>query len=396
MIVFLVVCALVVVFQPAHISCQTLVGHTQRLITNVFTSYNKVIPPRVIGGGAVKVKLEMFPMSIQEFDEASEKFVYPAGLRMIWYDYRLRWTPSEFAGIEEVTIPVTEVWTPGIILASAATKEMSVLQPWNHVRVSHNGEVYVMQAMLVQSSCSVNVRYFPFDYQSCDTLFMSLLYKSDEVEIQKKDTGLSLNLYTENAIWDIVSTDVFSELIRYANEYQIHFKFHLKRKSQYVTINLLVPILCLSLLNTLVFLLVPESGERVGYCITTLLAIAVYMTIIMDTLPQSSTPVPLISYKLVGDLVCSAFIIVCVIINLRIHGQADDKPVPTWLKAVHRFLTCKICKRKSDATNNTPPTWKDIGHLIDVLCFCVFFSVAILSFTIFVGNAKSQTSSLDI
>jgi len=103
----------------------------------------------------------------------------------------------------------------------------------------------------------------------------------------------------------------------------------------------LLPILLLGSLNTLV----PESGERVGYCITTLLAIHVYMTIIMDTLPQSSTPVPLISYKLVVDLVSSALIIV--ILNLRIHGQSDDKPVPAWLKTVYMCFTCRMCKRNS-------------------------------------------------
>ena len=95
---------------------------------------------------------------------------------------------------------------------------------------------------------------------------------------------------------------MFSEIITVGVEKQIHFIFNLKRKSQCVTVNELLSILCMGLLNALVFLLVPESGERMGYCITTLLAIAVYITTIMDTLPQSSIPVPFIQYKLVVDL----------------------------------------------------------------------------------------------
>jgi len=167
-----------------------------------------------------------------------------------------------------------------------------------------------MQPILVQSSCSMDLRYFPFDTQSCDTVFMSFAYKDYEVEIGKKYEGISLKLYQENALWDIVSTNVSSELVPHAKEMQIHFIFNLKRKSQYVIISVLLPIMFLGLLNTVVFLLDSDSGDRVGFCITILLAITVYMTIVMDILPQSSTPVPSISYKLLGDLFCSALITV--------------------------------------------------------------------------------------
>jgi len=313
---------------------------------------------------------------------------------MFWYDYRLKWNPSNYAGIDEITAPVTKVWTPAIILSSSATKDAIVLQDWNHVRFSSSGEVYTMQPILVQSSCSMDLRYFPFDTQSCDTVFMSFAYKDYEVEIGKKYEGISLKLYLENALWDIVSTNVSSELVPHAKEMQIHFIFNLKRKSQYVMISVLLPIMFLGLLNTVVFLLVSDSGDRVGFCITILLAITVYMTIVMDILPQSSTPIPSISYKLLGDLFCSALITVCVVINQRINGRADDKPVPAWLKDVHRFLTCKICRRKSEAMDNKPPTWKDISHLKDVISFAVFFSIAIFSLIIFVGNATYQSSLL--
>jgi len=413
-----VICALVVVSIPAHFNCQVIVAQTEQLLTDLFTSYNKIIPPRVDGGGAVEVQMEMFPTSIKEFDEVSETIVYMAGILMTWNDYRLAWNSASYAGIEEITVPVTQVWTPAIIVASSATKEIYVLQSWNQVRINKNGEVIVIQAVLVESSCSMNVKHYPFDTQACDTLLMSLVYMFYEVNVTKRNHGVNLGLYTENSLWDIVSTTVDSELIPTGVQMQIHFIFNLKRKAQYVTVNVLLPIMCLSLLNTLVFLLVPESGERVGYCITTLLAIAVYMTIIMETLPQSSTPVPLISYKLVGDLVSSALIILFVILNLRIHGQSDDKPVPACIQAFYRCLTCTVCKRSAvtdfpnTASNmkdtkvfkvqinvkapvnvipnkeHDSPTWQDISFMVDVICFLVFVLVSILSFAVFVAVAK--------
>jgi len=163
-----VVCALMTVFYPAHLNCQIIVAQTELLLTDLFSDYNKIIPPREDGGGALEVQIEMFPKYIREFDEVSESFVYIAGLLMLWKDYRLAWDPTNYAGIDTVTVPVTQVWTPEIILASPATKEMYILQPWNQVRVENDGQVSIVQAILVQSSCSLNVKFYPFDTQSCD------------------------------------------------------------------------------------------------------------------------------------------------------------------------------------------------------------------------------------
>ena len=430
---FQVVCVIIVVFYPSHLKCQTIVAQTEHLLNVLFTDYNKIIPPRVDGDGALEVLMEMFPRYIKEFDEVSETFVYIAGLYMLWKDYRLAWDPANYSGIEDITVPVTQVWTPEIFLASPATKEMYILQPWNQVRIEKDGQVSIVQGILVQSSCSLNVKYYPFDTQSCDTLFMSLVYRFYEVTVKHRNNGIHFGLYTENSLWDIVSTNVYSELIPVGVEMQIHFIFNLKRKSQYVTVNVLLPMLCMGLLNTLVFLLVPESGERIGYCITTLLAIAVYMTIIMDTLPQSSTPVPLISYKLAVDLLSSAFIILCVILNLRIHGQSNDKPVPACIQAIYRCLTCRKWRRNSATVSpasidnnlpdpgtiidldvltkeeeskipvkrertdsvvsvmkDKPPTWQDISFLVDVSSFVFFALVSFFSFTIFVDVAQQD------
>ncbi|WAR08177.1 ACHA6-like protein [Mya arenaria] len=176
---------------------------------------------------------------------------------------------------------------------------------------------------------------------------MSLAYKNNEVNLLKiGQTGIDFTLYQNNSLWEITSTSVYVETLATGTELQMHFILYLKRKSAYMVLNVLMPILFLSLLNALVFWLVPESGERIGYCITTLLAIAVYMTIVMDYLPQSSDPVPFISYKLVIDLISSSLIIVVVIFNMRLHNKAGDQNVPGWLRSLYRALACYNCKQK--------------------------------------------------
>jgi hypothetical protein len=50
----------------------------------------------------------------------------------------------------------------------------------------------------------------------------------------------------------------------------------LKRQPMFFVLNLILPVCLMSILNIFVFLLPADSGERVGYAITVLLAIAVF------------------------------------------------------------------------------------------------------------------------
>jgi len=147
--------------------------------------------------------MEIFPKYIKEFDEVSETFVYISSIPMLWKDYRLAWAPTNYAGIDTVTVPVTQVRTLELFLASPATKEMYILQPWNQVRIENDGKVSIVQAILVESSCSVNVKFYPFDTQSFDTFFMSLVYRFYEVTVIKGNHGIHFGVYTENSLWNI-------------------------------------------------------------------------------------------------------------------------------------------------------------------------------------------------
>jgi len=85
---------------------------------------------------------------------------------------------------------------------------MYILQPWNQVRIENDGQVSIVQAILVESSCSLNVKFYPFDTQSFDTLFMSLVYRFYEVTVIKENHGIHFGVYTENSLWNIVLTNV--------------------------------------------------------------------------------------------------------------------------------------------------------------------------------------------
>ncbi|OWF43045.1 CHRNA7-FAM7A fusion protein [Mizuhopecten yessoensis] len=78
-----------------------------------------------------------------------------------------------------------------------------------------------------------------------------------------------------------------------------------------------------------VFLLPTESGERVSFSITVLLAMAVFMTIVTDSLPSNSEPnVPRLCYLLSIDLGINALVTVCAILGMHLYHKPDHQEVP--------------------------------------------------------------------
>ena len=72
------------------------------------------------------------------------------------------------------------------------------------------------------------------------------------------------------------------------------FHITLKRKPLFYLYNLLFPCVVLVVTDAMVFLLPPESGEKVTLAITVLLAMMVFLTVIMQNIPTTSLVIPLL------------------------------------------------------------------------------------------------------
>ena len=104
-----------------------------------------------------------------------------------------------------------------------------------------------------------------------------------------------LFLNSKNAEWSVVSsvaeTRIFSETkpsgtVRTYSV--INFTITIKRNPSHYISSTILPVLATSVLSSLVFILPVESGEKVGYTLTVLLAEAVLLTHVQDSMPSSS------------------------------------------------------------------------------------------------------------
>ena len=75
----------------------------------------------------------------------------------------------------------------------------------------------------------------------------------------------------------------------------IEFEFTLQRKPLYYVHNLVTPCVLQMIIILSTFFLPLESGERIGVVITILLVFAVYLQVLRESLPESSSSTPLLS-----------------------------------------------------------------------------------------------------
>ncbi|KAI4832739.1 hypothetical protein KUCAC02_015692 [Chaenocephalus aceratus] len=72
-----------------------------RLFRKLFRRYNQFIRP---------VENVSDPVTV-EFEVSISQLV-----KVIWNDYKLRWMPREFDGIEFIRVPSNKIWRPDIVL----------------------------------------------------------------------------------------------------------------------------------------------------------------------------------------------------------------------------------------------------------------------------------------
>lgn len=249
----------------------------------------------------------------------------------------------------------------------------------------------------MESTCSVDITYFPFDSQTCEVKFTAWSYVKAEVEISAKSYGLVKDEFVSNSAWEVTETG-YREVD--SGEAAVIFILKLKRKSSFYVINIITPVILLSLLNIFTFVLPVTSGEKAGYSVTVFLSLAVFLTIIASELPKNSDVVSLMSVYLMLMSFLSTFIVCICLVEMRlvtrtIFQTPISKP---FLFLIKISIVCRCqCGRNNlvrpitesaDAKASTMMQeydWLDVINALDVLLFWLSGSFTFLCTTVIFG-----------
>ena len=337
-----------VCFSLAVLASSQLMSDTQNVLTEVMKDYDKRVRPAVDQSQPVFINVSFSLVAVQEFDEVSEKLSIVGVLNLVWYDNRIRWDPFAHNKTWTVNIPMSEVWTPHLVLTNPINKIKVIGADWIEMKFVYTGVGYVSVGDVIHSKCNVDVTYFPFDTQICDLMFIPWGNQAHEVYMVSELDHALTDYFSENGEWMLEGTAASSGYVEVGEFSFINFQIRIRRRPTFFLVNVVLPIIFMGFLNVLVFILPVQSGERVSYAITVLLAIAVFLTLVGDNMPKTSEPMSTLCYFLIVNLIESAVICLATIFNLMLYYREESNPPSQGIAGVTRMLLCK--RRKNDVT----------------------------------------------
>ncbi|KAF7997902.1 hypothetical protein HCN44_009300 [Aphidius gifuensis] len=348
----------------------------KRLYDDLLSNYNRLIRPVSNNTDIVVVKLGLRLSQLIDLNLKDQILTTNVWLDHEWVDHKFRWNPSEYGGVTELYVPSEHIWLPDIVLYNNADGEYGVTTMTKAV-LHYTGKVLWTPPAIFKSSCEIDVRYFPFDQQTCFMKFGSWTYDGFQIDLkhmrQKKDNnkvevGIDLREYYPSVEWDILGVpaerhEKFYPCCRQPYP-DIFFNISLRRKTLFYTVNLIIPCVSISYLSILAFYLPADSGEKIALCINILLSQTMFFLLISEIIPSTSLALPLLGKYLLFTMILVALSVVITIIILNVHYRkpSTHKMAPWIRKIFIRRLPKLLLMRVPDDLLNDLAAHKIYGR----------------------------------
>ncbi|XP_076618845.1 nicotinic acetylcholine receptor alpha3 subunit isoform X5 [Colletes latitarsis] len=280
----------------------------KRLYDDLLSNYNKLVRPVVNVTDALTVKIKLKLSQLIDVNLKNQIMTTNLWVEQSWYDYKLKWDPKEYGGVEMLHVPSDHIWRPDIVLYNNADGNFEVTLA-TKATLNYTGKVEWKPPAIYKSSCEIDVEYFPFDEQTCVMKFGSWTYDGFQVDLRHTDEiqgsnvvdiGVDLSEFYTSVEWDILEVPAVRNEKFYTccdEPYlDITFNITMRRKTLFYTVNLIIPCMGISFLTVLVFYLPSDSGEKVSLSISILLSLTVFFLLLAEIIPPTSLVVPLLVY----------------------------------------------------------------------------------------------------
>merc|ERR1712165_668449 len=279
-------------------------------------------------------------------------------VEQFWFDYKMRWDPNEYGGVDMLHVPSDHIWRPDIVLYNNADGNFEVTLS-TKATLYNSGRVEWKPPAIYHSSCEMDVEYFPFDEQTCvmkfgswtyDRYQVDLRHQEEECTIRNKEQectetnpivsiGVDLSEFYMSVEWDILAVPAIRNVKFYTccdEPYlDITFNITMRRKTLFYTVNLIIPCMGISFLTVLVFYLPSDSGEKVSLSISILLSLTVFFLLLAEIIPPTSLVVPLLGKFVLFTMILDTFSICVTVVVLNVHFRSPQThTMAPWVRRV--------------------------------------------------------------
>lgn len=233
------------------------------------------------------------------------------------------------------------IWYPDIELFNRVQLSNMDSQRDTFCVVHHTGNVDWVVPSTFHSSCSVDLKMYPFDVQSCSLTFGAWNLNGHHLDLTLVNEHKGIEFapfFHPNNQWDITGATA-----SHSKKYfpcceepfpEVNFDLRLRRRSPYYKQLVLYPTFGIVILTMATFWLPPDSMAKIilgGFNFVALLNILVHLS---WKLPATGKTVPMI-VTFCGHLTLIVVMSIVVSILSLIYGRAKyDRPAPRWMRTL--------------------------------------------------------------
>ena len=358
----------------------------RKLQQYIIRESHPMVRPVVDMNQPVNVTFGFSLVQIVKLDEHQQSITMKIWLRMKWINEFMTWDPHEWGNITHSRVQPQTVWTPDIFLEEDVGEEVTsgVHSQKIAILITSDGQHEWMVPVMLQSACKVDVSMFPFDIQNCKLVFTPWTHNQLELDLLIEDKAIFTKHYVESSEWKFISVTKKVNSMIYTccptPFVNMEYVFTLQRRPQYYIHNLVTPCILQMIIILSTFFLPLESGERVGVVITIILVFAVYLQVLRESLPESSSSTPLLSKFFIIIMVESSCLLIATCLVLNIHFKGIERyagRVPQWARTIFLdHIAARLCINTSKSEGNVSRKTRskaskkknnksDIIHLVD-------------------------------
>nr|XP_011438449.2 acetylcholine receptor subunit delta-like [Crassostrea gigas] len=292
-------------------------------------------------------------LTVNDLNIKDQTFSVSALLSLTWIDSRMAWHAGVGLSQDYSSIPFmfsTEqfVWKPSIYVENSVEDLSVITDLYTPMRMGKFGKIRWSTSAIYKVNCESDIRFYPLDSQSCEIIITTASYTANEIRLKLDTNPVSLMYYTENGEWELLSVESEKPIDKMMGEEpftKVIFRVNMRRRPLFHVLNTMFPVALMAFLIPMAFKLHVDSGEKMGYSLTVLLAYAVYLSMISENIPSTSVSICFISIYLASTLAVATIAVLFVIIVINVYHTSEDREIPSALESFAFCLESCFCKQ---------------------------------------------------
>ncbi|XP_031783665.1 gamma-aminobutyric acid receptor alpha-like isoform X1 [Nasonia vitripennis] len=323
------------------------------VLENLLMNYENSQLPTHGKGTPTVVKTNIYIRSMGPISELDMDYSMDCYFRQYWRDSRL----SFLGPIKSLSLSIKmleRIWRPDTYFYNGKHSYVhTITVPNKLLRITQEGDILYSMRLTIKAKCTMDLRNFPMDRQSCPLILGSYAYTSGQLVYEWQDNS-SVNFVPGMALsqFDLMGYPYRNlTFVRREGEFSVlQVSFNLQRHTGYFLIQVYVPCVLIVVLSWVSFWIHREAtSDRVGLGITTVLTLS---TISLD----SRKDLPKVKYATALDWFLLMSFGYCIATLLEFAG------VHYFTKVGSGEFPLQEEFMEDDEAATTDAEWEDIGR----------------------------------